>query len=129
MAHEPKQVIEFTDEYGQKIYLPVFSTFRGQNTRYEVGRIHDVVLVGISGRKDLGPHRITAIEYKRIRNVSASEIIMDLGKRMALPDPRATFFKLMRSFYKNNPWWDEEDTILQKLTLEKIRSDVSVLAS
>lgn len=122
MAKTPERELLLTDNYGNKAAETTFTTFRGQDKLYRVGDVHLVFIKGSPGqpRIFMGRFRITAIEFKRIRIVSASEIIKDLGRRRSLPDPQGSFYRLMSFFYSKKSWWDGRDTVLQKIYLEKI---------
>jgi hypothetical protein len=120
-----RKKLKFTETWGNKIFSRSFTTFRGQDPVYHVGETYDVVLLQDDVEvKNLGPHLVVQIEFKRICDIAASEIIQDMGRRKSLPDPRMAFFYFMKKLYADRPWWKEEKTILQKLYLEKLEVEI-----
>ena len=128
MARQHETEVNFTEPWGGKVYHDVFKTVRGQDKIYKVGRIYPCKLIAglFHKKKELGLHKLLAIEWKRIRDFTPAEIIADIGQVRAGSDPRHQFLEIMRAFYAKKGWWDNEYTVLQRLTLEKIgRSTVS----
>lgn len=122
MSRKFETDVKFTDTWGEKLEKPAFFTSRGQDKLYKVGEVYDVLLVGgiFHKGRNYGPHRCYKIEFKRLCEYTADEIIADIGRRRALPNPRRAFFNVMKAFYEHKKWWDSEYTVLQKVYFEKI---------
>lgn len=114
--------VKFTDPWEDKLERGEFFTTRGQDKLYRTGVVYPVILVPglFHNGKNYGHHRCFRIEFKRICDYNASEIIADIGRRRAGSSPRAAFYKLMKDWYQFKKWWDGEYTVLQKVYLEKI---------
>lgn len=78
--------------------------------------------------KSFGYVKVLAIEFKRIKDVTITEILADIGRRTST-QPRVYFYKLMKDFYGHKRWWDGKYTVIQKLTVEKLGRKMYYAAS
>jgi len=128
MARQHETEISFSDTWGGKIEHVIFKTVRGQDKVYKVGQVYPCTLIaGLFHKKtNLGMHELLGIEWKRIRDFTTAEVLADIGQVRAGSEPKREFLEILKAFYSKKGWWDGEYTIMQRLTLEKIRQRSAV---
>jgi hypothetical protein len=118
----PETILEFSSDWGGKIYQKYLTTVCGQDKLYLVGStIPAIFKNGIYHvDKTIGNHQVQLIVWKRIIDFTQMEIIDDIGVAAAGNNPKLAFYDILSQWYAKKPWWQGQYTVMQKLYLQRV---------
>jgi hypothetical protein len=119
---KPETVLEFSSEWGGKIYHEHLTTVRGQDKLYLTGSIMPAIFKnGIYHvDKTVGNFQVQMIVWRRICDFTQMEIVDDIGTAAAGNNPQLAFFEILAQWYAKKPWWQGKYTVMQKLYLRRV---------
>ena len=114
--------LDFSSDWGGKIYKDTFTTIRMVTRVWHVGDRTKVCY-----KKDTWPdnYKINEVEIKPLKDFTDAEIVADLGDVfvMKFETPKAALMDLMKKFYGRKFYWKGEETPAQKITLRKVQTN------